>query len=56
MNLFVYWEYMEWICTYTENTQNAQKVEYLGEFETKKLKIFWDVYQEPKWVHLAKQF
>jgi hypothetical protein len=22
MNLFVYWEYMEWICLYTENTQN----------------------------------
>jgi hypothetical protein len=28
-------EYKEWICTYTENTRNAQKVEYLGEFETK---------------------
>ncbi len=37
MNLFVYWEYM----------QNAQKVEYLGEFETKS-KIFLDVYQEPR--------
>jgi hypothetical protein len=22
MNLFVYWEYVEWICTYSENTRN----------------------------------
>ncbi len=47
MNLFVYWEYVEWICsytentrnesvgTYTENTWNVRKVEYLGEFKTK---------------------
>ncbi len=35
MKLFIYWEYLEWICTYTENTQNAHKVEYLGKLETK---------------------
>jgi hypothetical protein len=34
MNLFVYWEYMEQICTYTENMQNARQVENLGKFET----------------------
>jgi hypothetical protein len=29
----------ERFCTYTENTRNAQKVKYLGEFETK-IEIF----------------
>jgi hypothetical protein len=27
--------YVEQICTYTENTQNAQKVEYLSELKNK---------------------
>jgi hypothetical protein len=27
--------YVEQICRYTENTQNAQKVEYLSEFKNK---------------------
>jgi hypothetical protein len=36
MNMFVYWEYAEQICTYTENTQNSLKVENLGEFESTK--------------------
>ncbi len=31
---------MERICTFTENSQNAQKVEYLGKFETK-IEIFF---------------
>jgi hypothetical protein len=35
MNLFVHWEHAERICAYTENTRNAQQVEYLGELETK---------------------
>ncbi len=35
MNLFLYWEYTEQIGMYTENTQNARKVKYLGEFKTK---------------------
>ncbi len=53
MNLSVYWEYGEQICTYTENTQNAQKVEYLDKFETK-IENILDIYQEPSWVSLAK--
>ncbi len=35
MNQFLYWEYAEQICRYSENTRNPQKVEYLGEFVTK---------------------
>ncbi len=46
MDLFIYWEYSDriflyteisWnkICTYTENTWNARKFEYLIEIETK---------------------
>ncbi len=26
MNLFVYWEYTEWICTYSENTRNEVNI------------------------------
>jgi hypothetical protein len=28
-------EYVEWICTYTENMRNAWKLGYLSEFESK---------------------
>ncbi len=45
ISLFIYWEYAKWICLYTENkrngsvhtenTRNAQKVEYIGKFKTK---------------------
>jgi hypothetical protein len=35
MNLFVYCEYVEIICTFAESMQNARKVEYLGKFKTK---------------------
>ncbi len=35
LDLYVYWEYTERICTYTENMRNRQKVKYFNEFETK---------------------
>jgi hypothetical protein len=38
---------------YTENTQNAQKVEYLGKFGTK-IENILGLYQEPRRVCLAK--
>ncbi len=47
-----YWEYVEWICTYSENMQNARRVEYLGEFETK-IKNDWGRLSGA-WVRLAK--
>ncbi len=35
MKLSVYGEYLEWNCPYAKNTRNAQKFEYLSEFEVK---------------------
>jgi hypothetical protein len=37
MNLFVYWEYDEWICTYTVLRTHGmhEKSERICEFETK---------------------
>jgi hypothetical protein len=64
MNLFLYWEYTEWICAYTENTWNGSvcilrirrmhKKSNILRNSKPKSKIFLDVYQEPRWVRLAK--
>jgi hypothetical protein len=43
MNLFVYLENAERICSYTENTENAQKVEYIIDFKTKIKNILGDL-------------
>ncbi len=56
LNLSTCWEYAERICTFTENTWNVQKLRCLGEFELKKINIFYVVTQEPRWVLLAKRW
>jgi hypothetical protein len=58
MNLYVYREYAEQICTHSENTWNAQKAEYLCKFETKIENILGHssraYHHGPRWVCLAK--
>jgi hypothetical protein len=61
----LYWEYTEWICSYTLNTRNGsvsvlricrmhKKLNIFANSKPK-LKIFWDIYQELRGVRLAKK-
>jgi hypothetical protein len=55
MDPFEYCEYAEQICKYTENTWNAQKVEYLSEFKTKNENVLGRYKPPPpQMVRLAK--